>query len=58
MGPFMVRLVGAFYSFELYDAKGRRVFTLSDATAAAETLYGDAWTEVYNGSEGCSRPSG
>lgn len=54
---FRVEFIGAFYSGELYDIRGREVFTLAEAAEAAEDVYGDGWSCVYNGSEAIDRES-
>lgn len=55
MKPFRFRFKNFFYAMELLDEKGRDVFDLQDAIRAAESLYGDEWTEVYNGDVGAVR---
>lgn len=52
---FMIRFAGDFYSHTMYDAKGAEVFDLEQAAQVAEEIYGDNWTEVYNGEEAISR---
>ncbi len=55
MRPFLVRLSGSFYSFDMYDADGRELTDMSSAADYAESEFGTDWTEVYNGSEGIDR---
>lgn len=52
---YMIRFQGSFYSSELYDRRGRTVHNLRDAVDAANDIYGDSWTEVYNGHDGALR---
>ena len=53
---FMIHFQGAVYANELYSAdKGEEIFTLEEAVAAAEELYGPTGWEVYNGSDGENR---
>ena len=49
------RSVTMYYAFTLYDLRGKEVFDLGSACEAAEDIYGDDWTEVYNGIEGMNR---
>lgn len=50
--PFKVCLKGVFFTFELYDQRGREVFTLDEAIEAANDEYPGEWCEVFNGQEG------
>lgn len=47
---FRMTIRGYFYSLELYDDKGREVYTLDEAIKAAERYHPD-WDSVYNGHE-------
>lgn len=51
MNKFMIHFQGSPYSNELYDLRGREVFTLEAAIATAEEQYPDDSWEIYNGSE-------
>lgn len=53
--PFMIHFQTAVYANELYDTRGRSVFTLREAIDAAEELYGETGWEVYNGRYGENR---
>lgn len=55
MRPFRVEVIGSFYTFELYDSRGREVFNIHDAAEAAEDEYGSDWSCVYNGQEAMTR---
>lgn len=48
---FMIHFRGSAYSNELYDDRGREVFTLEDAIEAAESQYSGDEYEIYNGNE-------
>ena len=48
-------MAGSFYTYELYDEKGREIYTLSEAVRAAEQQFGADWNCVYNGQEAVSR---
>jgi hypothetical protein len=48
---FKIHYLSSMYAFELYDSKGREVFTLEAAVEAAKDKYPDEAWEVYNGSE-------
>lgn len=52
---FSVRIVGSFYSYPLYDKRGREIRSLPEAIETAEEMYGDEWLEVFNGERGTSR---
>jgi hypothetical protein len=49
MNKFRIELLGAFYTFELYDFRGREIFTLDEAIEAAEEQYAGEWQSVFNG---------
>jgi len=53
--PFKIHLEDYFYALELYDERGREIFTLEEAIEAAEQQYGELGWEVYNGNEGVNR---
>src|SRR5581483_5343818 len=55
MRRFEVYFKGMFYSFALLDEKGKEQYTLTDAAALAERMYGEDWREVCNGQEGIAR---
>lgn len=52
MPKFRVELIGAFYTFELYDDRGREIFELGEAVEAAESQYPGTWRSVFNGEVG------
>jgi hypothetical protein len=52
---FRVTLAGEFYSYELYDERGREIFTLATAIAEAERQFGSDWVSVYNGESSANR---
>ncbi len=53
--PFRVSALGSMHPHLLYDHGGSPVYTLEEAIETAEQLYGDRWTEVYNGEVGEER---
>lgn len=56
MQKFKVELAGSFYTYELYDSKGREIFELDKAIEAAEWQYAGVWNSVYNGNEAADNP--
>ena len=48
---YRIHYLSSMHAFELYDAKGREIFTLEEAIEAAKDKYPDEAWEVYNGSE-------
>jgi len=55
MRPFSVELVGEFYTFKLYDSRGREIMDMQAAAEFAESEFGADWAGVFNGSEGIAR---
>ena len=53
---FKVELLGSFYTFELYDSRGREIFILDEAIEAAEEQYPNEWQSVFNGEEVAENP--
>jgi hypothetical protein len=49
MNKFRIELIGAFYTYELYDSRGREIFDLDEAIEAAEEQYPNEWYSVFNG---------
>jgi hypothetical protein len=54
-GQFLCHLEDYFYAFDLYDERGREIYDLDIAVAAAEEQFGSDGWEVYNGNEGVNR---
>lgn len=54
---FKVELLGSFYTFELYDSRGREIFTLDEAIEAAEEQHTGLWQSVFNGEEAAENPA-
>lgn len=52
---FSVEFVNSFYTSVIYDARGRECFDVVSAADAAEDLYGDGWSCVYNGEDSITR---
>lgn len=57
MSRFKVELLGSFYTFELYDDKGREIFDLDKAIETAESQHAGLWRSVFNGEIGQENPS-
>lgn len=55
MTKFSVELKGSFFTFTLYDDRGREVFDVNVAASVAESLYGEDWVSVFNGEEALCR---
>lgn len=54
---FRVEVAGSFYTYELYDDRGRECFDVDTAANAAEQEYGIDWQSVYNGQVAIDRES-
>jgi hypothetical protein len=52
---FRVEIAGSFYTYELYDAKGREIHNCREAAEFAESEYGCDWQLVYGGDEAMDR---
>jgi hypothetical protein len=57
IAKFRIELLGSFYTFELYDSRGREIFTLDEAIEAAEEQYPNEWQSVFNGEEAVENPA-